>query len=201
MNQTKNKDLMTNLPDREDKSVISHKKMMSQIRKMRVKDGFIDLRFDPIGILAVNEDIQEVQDDFWLYRAGTLYACLDGKYHCAGKIGEYCCLVAAIKGKKFISERGGGTYYYSSRKVPLACDCCMLVLFRHQGKFNLVIADGHVSNHIQMITLEESESSKKLLTASFLTRLYQHDSRLADLAQKWIACSDSSELPSHRLSS
>lgn len=168
------------------KNIISHKAVMKKFPKMQKKAGFLDLRFDPSGVLVINEFEQEKPDDFLMYLNGTMYAMIAGRYHCAGKIDMCCRLVAAISGKKFISQREDGTFFYSSRKVPLSKDCCLLLLFRHDEKFHLLIADGKTSNHIHILSVAESTTERNLLVKNFLTLLNQHDTRLVDLVQEWL---------------
>lgn len=169
-----------------EQNIISHKGVMKKFPKMKRKPDFLDFRFDPSGVLVINEIEPEKPDDFLLYLNGTMYALIAGRYHCAGRIDMYCRLVAAISGKKFISQREDGTFFYSSRKVPLAKDCCLLLLFRHDEKFHLLIADGKISDHVSVISVAESITEKGLLVDNFLTLLNQQDARVADLVREWL---------------
>lgn len=166
-------------------SIISHTEMVNKVRKMQSKGDVTNLQFDPLGYLDVNGESQGECADFLIYRKRTVYASINGTYHCAGKLDEHPRTMAIVQNRTFIAERSDGTFDFSNRKVPLPEDYCLLIFYEKEDTLNLLVADGSVCKNVRVLSMEKSGDSKFVLLNAFFALLNERDARLAALARSW----------------
>lgn len=157
---------------------------LRQFQKLDRKGPSVEMRLEPNGSLIIDPPSGIYADKFLLFWTGSLFCRLNGNTYCAVECFPSVHIVQ--QDAKILISGSGGYYFFGSAKHPLSQLCDLSMVFFHEGKIHIVVADGRVCSNVISVSLSNSRDAWAMAALSFLRLVDRHSREKSDLLATWV---------------
>lgn len=158
---------------------------LKQFARISRRGSALELRLDPGGELFVDPAGDgDACKCYMLFWNGGLFSRLGGKIRCSAP--NYPSIHIVQQGRRILISGPGGLYYFGSKKRPLGKFMDLALVFAHEGKIFVLVADGSINSKVVKISAKDSRDAWTLAALSFLQVVEIHSLEKSRLAKNWL---------------
>lgn len=158
---------------------------LKQFARISNKGSALELRLDPDGELFIDpaEDGNACQR-YILFWNGGLFSQLGSKIRCSAS--NYPSVHIVQQERRILISGPGGLYHFGSKKRPLSKLVELALVFAHEGKIIVLVADSSINSKVVKVSVKETKDTWTLAALSFLQVVEIHSHEKALLAKNWL---------------